>query len=27
VACVVENMIELIREFRARPILPRVDHH
>lgn len=27
VECVVENMIELIREFRARPILPRVDHH
>jgi creatinine amidohydrolase len=27
VECVVENMIELVREFRARPILPRVDHH
>ena len=27
VECVVANMIELVREFRARPILPRVDHH
>ncbi len=27
VECVVENMIELVREFRAREIRPRVDHH
>jgi creatinine amidohydrolase len=27
VECVVENMVELIREFRSRPIAPRVDHH
>jgi creatinine amidohydrolase len=27
VECVVANMIDLVREFRARPILPRVDHH
>ena len=27
VDCVVENMVELVREFRARPIAPRVDHH
>lgn len=27
VECVVENMVELIREFRAREIAPRVDHH
>ena len=27
VDCVVNNMIDLVREFRAREILPRVDHH
>jgi creatinine amidohydrolase len=27
VECVVANMIELVREFRAREIRPRVDHH
>jgi creatinine amidohydrolase len=27
VECVVENMTELVREFRARPIAARVDHH
>ena len=27
VECVVDNMVDLIREFRARAIAPRVDHH
>jgi creatinine amidohydrolase/Fe(II)-dependent formamide hydrolase-like protein len=27
VECVVGNMVELVREFRERPIAPRVDHH
>jgi len=27
VDCVVENLVELIREFREREIRPRVDHH
>jgi len=27
VECVVSNMVELVREFRDRPIAPRVDHH
>jgi len=27
VECVVANMVELVQEFRARPIQPRVDHH
>ena len=27
VECVVSNMVELVREFRAREIAPRVDHH
>lgn len=27
VECVVENLIDLIREFRQRPIPPRVNHH
>jgi len=27
VECVVGNMVELVREFRAREIRPRIDHH
>ncbi|HEU4753107.1 MAG TPA: creatininase family protein [Armatimonadota bacterium] len=27
VECVVGNMVRLLRDFRARPIAPRVDHH